>query len=106
MTLAVTSLAPFVNPVAYEAVCSVHGVRFVVTDAGGSHVVDAAPGDRPGDGGAHCPMCIAAGVPPRVVAWDATPDQPLAPVRRSVPAARLASLVGAPLPARGPPSAS
>ena len=97
-------LAPFVHPVAYAVVCSATGNRMVaVVDHA---VVDDGGGPSHEDHAAHCPLCMPAGVPPGVVAWDASPVQPLAHVRQSIPAARLASLVGAPLPARGPPLAS
>lgn len=97
-------LAPFVHPVAYELVCSANGNKLVAV---GDHgVVDDGSSSSHEDHAAHCPLCMPAGVPASVVAWDASPVQPLAHVRRSIPAARLASLVGAPLPARGPPLAS
>ena len=97
-------LAPFVHPVAYAVVCSATGNKMVaVADHA---VVDDGSGPSHEDHVAHCPLCMPAGVPPGLVAWDASPVQPLAHVRSSIPAARLASLVGAPLPARGPPPAS
>ena len=50
---------------------------------------------------------LPGGAPPAVAfEWDAGRVPPLAPVRRSIPAARLASLIGAPLPPRGPPAVS
>ena len=106
MTIVATLLAPFVHPVAYELVCSVRGTRLVATDGPSTTATsDSLPGDRHDDG-AHCPLCMPAGAPPTTVAWDFTPVQPLAHVRQRIPAARLAGLLGAPLPARGPPSAS
>ncbi len=96
--LCVTLLAPFVQAADYELVCSVQGNKLVAHDTAG-HTIGA-------DHAAHCPLCMPAGAPPSTVAWDATPVQPLAHVRQSIPAARLASLVGAALPARGPPQQS
>lgn len=107
-------LAPFVHPVAYELVCSAAGNKLVaVADHAG---VEHGLGEHDGvDGGgtsshddhaAHCPLCMPAGAPPAMHVLVAEPVQPLAHVLQSIPAARLASLVGAPLPARGPPPAS
>ncbi len=102
-TVVVLVLAPFVHPVAYELLCSIDGHRLVVvTDAG---IVDAGDPAAHADPAGHCPLCMPGGAPPGLVAWDSEPVQPLADMRRSVPAARLASLLGAPLPARGPPTA-
>ena len=102
-TIALLVLAPFVHPVAYELLCSIDGHRLVVvTDAG---LVDAGDPAAHADPTGHCPLCMPGGALPGFVAWDFEPVQPLAHVRRSLPAARLASLLGAPLPARGPPTA-
>jgi hypothetical protein len=103
-TVCVTLLAPILHPLAYELVCSAQGTKVVVH--GDSDVAGVTHGSVPGDHAAHCPLCMPAGVPPTAVAWDFTPVQPLAHVQQSIPAARLATLVGAPLPARGPPLAA
>lgn len=94
----VTVIAPWLHPMVYEEVCSADGTKQVLA-AG-----DSAPSHEMHDHGAHCPLCMPAGVPPSIVFASFEPAQPLAHVRQSVPAARLAGLVGAPLPARGPPS--
>jgi hypothetical protein len=95
----VTLLAPLVHPLAYELVCSAQGSKMIVQG-------DAVDHHDAGDHAAHCPLCMPAGAPPVAFHWDSTSVQPLAHVQQSIPAARLASLVGAPLPARGPPLAS
>lgn len=100
----VTLIAPFVHAVDYERVCSVQGDRLIAV-AADEHPA-SGPHDPATDPAAHCPLCLPAGVPPAFVAWRAEPVQPLAHVLRPIPAARLAGLVGAPLPARGPPSLS
>ena len=100
----VTLMAPFVHAVDYERVCSVQGDRLVAVDAN-DHGVPASH-EPATDHAAHCPLCLPAGVPPAFVAWQAEPVQPLGHVLRPIPAAHLAGLVGAPLPARGPPSLS
>ena len=91
-----TLLAPFVSPITYELVCSASGHRMIAVDAD-RNVQPAAQ-----DGAGHCPLCMPAAPPPAFVAWDLDPVQPLAHALQGMPAARLASLVGAP-PARGPP---
>ena len=101
----VTLLAPFIHPVSYELLCSASGHKLVAVSID-RNVVDASGPLSPGthdDGSGHCPLCMPAAPPPPFVAWDFDPVQPLAHVQRSIPAARLVSLVGAPLPARGPP---
>lgn len=95
-----TLFAPFVHPVVYERICTAGGNKFVASD---SVTGDADRHSSHGDHAAHCPLCMPAGAPPVAVALEATPVQPLAYARRGIPSARLASLVGAPLPARGPP---
>ena len=112
--LVVMVLAPFVHPVAYELVCSATGNKrvAVVDHTGAQHGMGEHDGADDGgapshdDHGAHCPLCMPAGAPPALAVIGAEPVQPLAHVLQSIPAARLASLVGAPLPARGPPLAS
>lgn len=99
----VTLLAPLVHPVAYALVCSVTGTKLIAT---ADHAVVDDGTSSHDDHTAHCPLCMPAGAPPSFVAWELTTVQPLAHVQQSIPAARLASLVGAPLPARGPPLAS
>ena len=95
----VTLLAPFVHPVAFELVCSAQGSKIVAHEADGSEPT----GHTADDHAAHCALCLPVAAPPPVRAWHFDAVQPLAHVRQGIPAARLASLVGAPLPARGPP---
>ena len=98
----VTGLTPMIHPaspsIAYEQVCSADGTKQFVA------VGDTAPSHEMHDHAAHCPLCMPVGAPPSVFIALFEPVQPLARVRQSIPAARLAGLVGAPLPARGPPS--
>ncbi len=99
--LVVATVAPFVNPIAFDLVCAAEGTKLVAHDAHGEHDGSAPAGF---DHAAHCPLCVPGGAPPTVAfVWDATSAPPLAHVRRGIPTARLASLVGAPLPPRGPP---
>lgn len=94
----VTLVAPFVAPAADGFVCTAHAATV-------DHGTGGLP--SPADHAAHCPLCMPAGGPPP--AFFAMPSAPvLVPVfvASGVPPARLASLVGAPLPPRGPPPVS
>jgi hypothetical protein len=54
-----------------------------------------------------CPLCATSSAPPPpVLRLSAEPAQPLAHVLQSIPAAHIAALTAAPLPARGPPAFS
>ena len=99
-TVCVTLLAPFVRPMSYELLCSASGHKLIAVTSDRDIV---APTGMHGDGSGHCPLCMPAAPPPALIAWDFVPVQPLAHVQQRIAAARLASLVGAPLPARGPP---
>lgn len=101
-TVVMTLLAPFVSPIAYEVVCSANGHRLIAVNSD-RDVQDAGTPTSLADGSGHCPLCMPAAPPPPFIVLHVEPVQPLAHVLESVPAARLASLVGAPLPARGPP---
>jgi hypothetical protein len=81
-------------------VCTSSGIKFVSkTDAadskaarmGMTHLLD-------------CSLCVATGLPPPpIIPVMAEAPHELSYALRSIPAARLASIVSAPLPARGPP---
>lgn len=98
LAVGVAAASPLVHPQAIELVCGAAGeMKLVVTHDDGSvqemghHTLD-------------CAMCLPAGGPPLVLAMYEPPaHHALAHAVRPVEAARLAALVGAPLPARGPP---
>lgn len=100
LSLGVAVASPVVNPQVGELVCSSTGVmKLIITnvdgsqetaDVGGSHLLD-------------CPLCASASAPPPTVTQAAPTQQALSYALQSIPAARIAALVGAPLPARGPP---
>lgn len=98
LSLGVAIAAPLVNHQSLELVCSsVGSVKLLVKSADGSSQVVSQMGD--------CPLCITGGgLPPPEVQLRVAPAQPLAYALRSIPAARLAWLTAAPLPARGPPT--
>ncbi|MCJ0764672.1 DUF2946 family protein [Variovorax terrae] len=88
--------SPVIKPVPMELVCSSSGAMklLVKTDDGvkevRSHTLD-------------CPLCAGTGPLPPAVQTTAEPASPLAHVLRPIPAAHIAWLTAAPLPARGPP---
>ncbi|MFZ6648550.1 DUF2946 family protein [Undibacterium sp. TJN25] len=99
LTLGVAIASPLVNPEAMDLICTSTGYKSISkldasgkkTEAGKSHLLD-------------CPMCMVAGITPFPVLHDvAEPPHALSYALRAIPAARLASLTAAPLPARGPP---
>lgn len=97
LSLGVAVASPLVNPQDTQLVCSGAGVmKLLVKDVDGKLV----------EGSGHkldCPLCASLGAPPPTPARIIPPSQPLAYATQSIPAARMAALVGAPLPARGPP---
>lgn len=89
--------SPLVKPQAMELICSGAGVMKVMvqTDDGTQDVVSRT---------LDCPLCATSSAPPPpVLRLSAEPAQPLAHVLQSIPAAHIAALTAAPLPARGPP---
>ncbi|RYF27705.1 MAG: DUF2946 domain-containing protein [Comamonadaceae bacterium] len=98
LAVGVAAASPLVHPQTLELVCGAAGdLKLVVTHDDGSvqemghHTLD-------------CAMCLPAGGPPLALSMHAVPlPLALAHALRHVEAARLAALVGAPLPARGPP---
>jgi hypothetical protein len=98
LSLGAAIASPLVQPQTMELVCSGAGVMKVLVKTDGSspavssHTLD-------------CPLCATLSAPPPAMRQTAEPPQPLAHVQRAMPAARMAALTGAPLPARGPPAA-
>ncbi|KAF1048105.1 class I SAM-dependent methyltransferase [Xylophilus sp.] len=92
--------SPLLAAQTFELVCtSVGMVKVVIKSDNGEPVVHKAAMD--------CPLCAPGGAPPPpAVVLNAVPAQPLAYATWPVPAARIAALTAAPLPARGPPSFS
>ncbi|WCM95436.1 DUF2946 family protein [Acidovorax sp. NCPPB 2350] len=99
LAFGMAAASPLLHPQSLQLVCNAAGsAKLVVVQDDGSGLREM------GQHGLDCALCLAAGAPPPVPAvlppavW-----QPLALALRPVEAARLAVLVGAPLPARGPP---
>lgn len=99
LSIGVAIASPLVKPQAIELICSGSGAMKVLVKTGdgsteaGSHALD-------------CPLCASSSAPPPVSRQSVEPAQPPACMLRSIPAARIASLTAAPLPARGPPAFS
>lgn len=97
LTLGVAAASPLVATKMMELVCSDGGaMRLVLVEKNGDavdtshHVLD-------------CSACLPAALSAPVTGLQMTKLQPLANALTSVEEARIASLVGAPLPPRGPP---
>jgi hypothetical protein len=100
LSVGVAVASPLVKPQAMELICSSPGVMKVLftTDDGGLDAASPA---------LDCPLCAATSAPPPPLArLTPEPAQPLAYQRQGIPAAHLAALAAAPLPARGPPAIS
>lgn len=98
LMLGVAAASPIVHPKTMEVVCSAGGgVKIVYTDVDG----------EPTQAGQHtldCSLCLPAVVPTPAVSVTLDMPQPLAHALKPVVAANVAARIGAPLPARGPPS--
>jgi len=98
LSLGVAGAAPLVQPQDMQLVCTSAGaVKMLVKSGDGVRELGAGHFD--------CPLCALTGAPPPAApVCDAPHAMPLGHVLRAIPAARLAALTAAPLPARGPPA--
>jgi len=94
----VSLISPIVHPRTFELVCS-------ATD--GMQLKVAGDDGENGTSGSHktldCSLCLPVTPPPPAQTAEFTQPQPLARALQPLVAAQIASLVGAPLPPRGPP---
>lgn len=100
LSIGVAIASPIVKLQAMTLICSGSGVMTVQvqTDDGTKDVASHT---------LNCPLCATNLAPPPPMArLTAEPVQALAYVMQSIPAAHIASLTAAPLPARGPPAFS
>ncbi len=98
LTLGAAIASPIVHPQAMEVVCTTgSNVKLVVVGGDGDAV-------ELGHHTLDCVMCLGAGAPPPQPQAPMGHGEPLAHALTPAVAATLAALVGAPLPARGPPS--
>ena len=99
LSIGVAIASPIIKPQAMELICSGSGAIKVLVKTGDAsteqsgHTLD-------------CPLCANLSAPPPVARLTAEPAQPLAHVLQPIPAAHIAALTAAPLPARGPPAFS
>ena len=104
LTMGASIAAPFVHPQALELVCSSSGeARWI--QVGSDTDADAS---QDAMGASHhqidCALCLSVIAPPPLVLQDlSASQQSLSYALRPVPAAHIASVTRAPLPARGPP---
>jgi hypothetical protein len=100
LTLGVAVASPMVHPQNELVICTGSGMLKVVLADDGT--VTTATTTDSGDA-LFCPLCMVGGAPAPVSLQTVEPPHALSHVLRSIPAARIAALTGAPLPARGPP---
>ena len=99
LALGILSAWPLSFPKTFEVVCTAaSGVKVIVTTPDGQ----ADPAHHSVD----CPMCLGMALPLPEVPTLLTHHQPLSHALKPAVAAHIAALIGAPLPARGPPSAA
>ncbi|MET1115767.1 MAG: DUF2946 family protein [Comamonas sp.] len=97
LTLGVAMASPMVQPQFLQMVCA---------SAGGMQMVGLG-GDGAAAGSPHaldCTLCLVLIPPPAPLALHLAQPQPLGRALQPVVSARIAALVGAPLPPRGPPA--
>lgn len=99
LTLGIAVASPLVSPQAMEMICSAGGSMqmIVVGDNGPQGTTDAHHA-------LDCPLCLGIAAPPPPAAQHVATPQPLGLALQPIVSARIAALVGAPLPPRGPPS--
>lgn len=102
LTLGVAMASSLVKSDSMNLICTSTGYKFV------SQTGTTDDGKNAGKSMTHlldCSLCLATALPAALPQTDAyVPQHALSYATRSIPAARLAAIVSAPLPARGPPS--
>ncbi len=109
-TLGMAIAAPILKTQGSNFLCTSTGIKYVsssgeITDISGDDQEDE-PGKMQGHS-LECSLCVPSGITPDLPSLNVSPPvHTLSYATRSIPAARLAFLVSAPLPARGPPTQS
>jgi hypothetical protein len=96
LSLGVALASPLVQPAEFEVVCTGKGAMKLVVKGAGS--------ETPRSHSTECQLCAAPAAPPPVATSHVALIAPLAHALQPIPAARIASVLAAPLPARGPPA--
>jgi hypothetical protein len=101
LSIGVAIASPLVKPQGMDLICTGMGMMKLQAAQPDDGSPDLSPLTL------DCPLCAHLNAPPPPLArLTAAPVQPLAYVLQSIPAAHIASLTAAPLPARGPPAFS
>ena len=107
MTLCVAMAAPMLKAQGSTILCTSTGIKYVSASGEITDAKDQTQDGKQGKMQGHsleCSLCVPSGITPALPSLDAAPTiHSLSYATRSIPAARLATLVSAPLPARGPP---
>ncbi|MFC0351398.1 hypothetical protein [Undibacterium danionis] len=97
LTLGVAMAAPMIAGKGVSMVCTSTGIKFV-NESG--KIVDGKATTHT----LECSFCVPTGIAPELPLIEVCPPvHALSYATQSIPAARLAAIVSAPLPARGPP---
>jgi Protein of unknown function (DUF2946) len=106
LTLGVAIASPVINPQAMAIVCTSTGIKLVDINTGKTQT-ESGKGSASMAHLLDCPMCLATSLPASMFnTTSVEPPHLLSYVLQAIPAARLASITAAPLPARGPPDLS
>lgn len=99
LTMGAAVASPIVHPQAIQLVCTTGSAAKLVVLGEDGEAVEL------GHHTLDCAMCLGASAPPVNAQIPVAHSEPLAHALQPIVAARLTALVGAPLPARGPPTA-
>jgi hypothetical protein len=101
LSLGVAMASPVFKSDTLAQVCSSAGTAYVLVHGDGDGDVQGMDA-----GGMDCPLCPAGGAPPSSlhILNGGPAAQPCGRIVAAIPAARLAAVVSAPLPPRGPPA--
>lgn len=98
LTLGIATAAPMINGEGISMICTSTGIKFV-SESG--KIVDGKATTHTLD----CSFCMPSAITPSLPQIDVTPPvHALSYATQSIPSARLAAIVSAPLPPRGPPA--
>lgn len=92
--------SPIIHPTKIEIVCAAGGAMKVVITSDGDQTTELEQHTL------DCALCLPAGLPVARPVESVNLLQPLEQALQPIAAAHIAALVGAPLPARGPPQST